>query len=62
MTHWGNGYFECDRGKFEAALVKDGREVCYTESETIQIGRGYKPSDKAIVTEYSEWYGFRIDW
>ena len=62
MTNWENGYFEADRGKFEAVLMKDGREICYTDDGTVQIGHGFQKKDVSTVQEYADYYGYEIQW
>lgn len=59
MYNRGNGYYECERGRFEASLVYYGKEVARTYGDTIIA---YGKQHSAEIEEWAEEYDLQIEW
>ena len=55
----GNGYYECEHGRFDASLVYDNKEIARTYGELILA---YDRKHIAEITEWANEYGYDIEW
>ena len=53
-----DGYYEADRGRFEAALIResDNTMVAYTECGEIITTADALPSDREAIEAFTEYY------
>ena len=60
MTDWGNGYYEVDKGMFNSMIIKNDKDICFTDDDIVRLGRGYKEEDRGIVEEFANYYELPI--
>lgn len=60
------GYFEVDRGRFEATLVRIdfpcSVAVAYTYDDTVRLAPAYCEADRNAVEEFAAQYDLPVDW
>lgn len=55
----GNGYYEYEYGRFDAALVYDGEMIARTDGDRII---GYNRFHKKEINEWAAEYGYNVEW
>ena len=58
-TNRGDGYFEYDRGKFDAGLAYWQNEVARTDGDLVI---GYDKRHRKAIEEWADEYGLEIEW
>ena len=59
-------YFEVDRGRFEATLVRydfpQSVAVAYTDYDCVRLADAYVEADRKAVEDFAAQYDLPIDW
>lgn len=55
----GNGYYEYEHGRFDAALVYAGEMIARTDGDVIL---GFDRAHKDAITEWADEYGYDVEW
>lgn len=59
MFDRGDGYYEAERGWFNASLIYEDEEIARTDGDLVIA---YDESHKSAVEEWAEEYGYPIEW